>query len=223
MATTTPVVGPIGIHRPSHLGRWALVVAVLLAGGIGAGMIMDSGRDPVSTAAPATEQSQLSNALRLQEQADMLLARQAATQPTEALSVGRIEALRAQGAALARSQGVGNPNEFAAALAALGLDRAEALAVIEEAQAHGGFYDAASGYWVAGERPEPAVIAERGDFTAFVGPVAEPVTRFGGLDANLDPDVTVGNLSFEDYGFGDAGYAVDDGRVQYPIGGHQAD
>lgn len=225
MATTTPVVTPIRLRRPSNIGRWALILAALTAVAMVMGMIMDSGREGVSTAAPTLTRSQLAEADRLEGQWQLWQAGQAAVEQAspEALSVGRIEALRAQGAAVARSQGVGSAAEFASIIAGLSSNRAEVLSGIEDARAHGGYYDVLSGTWMFGERPQPAVIAEHGDFTAFAGAVAEPVERFGGLDANLDPDVVVRNLSFEEYGYLDGGHVViADERDRYPAGGHQA-
>lgn len=229
MATTTPVSRPIGIYRPSNVGRWAIFGAALVVAGVAMGMILDTGRNTVSPAAPALRQGQLAVEDRLADQADLLRARQAATQtlgarsqPPSALRSGRLEALAAQQAAAQRLQGLSESNEFASIIADLEtLPSAQAPvgsspqvnASIQDAEVHGGYYDVASGTWMFGPEPQPPGIAERGDFTAVPTTAADlshpEINPVGGDRGQVE---TTGNVSFDDFGFRDAGYTIDETR-----------
>ena len=170
MATTT-VTRPAVIPQPKQILRQAIVVAALLVIGVGLGMLFDSGRSESVEAATLT-QGQQAAANRLAAQAAAL------------------DTIRAIDAQSARLQGLAD--SFAAANAApipgVFYDPLTSTAVFGDVPVEG-HYDTQMSTWVFGPATQ---VAEHGPFTAMVYRDPSVVQqRFGGLDANLDPDVVI--------------------------------
>lgn len=186
MATT--ITQPAGLLQPWKIVRQAIVLAIVVAVGVGAGLLLDSGRSESNEAAALTEAQQGFTAeQRLQRLADSLIV---ASQPPAVDTRGATYDPAAGGVVYGdtpRDVFSGLTPEQRLESLADSLTVAPQPAAVET---RGATYDPAAGGVVFGDATGAGAEAEHGPFTSMT--YRDPsvvMERFGGEDANLDPDL----------------------------------